>query len=280
MSGKVFRRCTKCLARLQPKARQCVCGSRDYSWYFVVDIARGEKRKQAKRGGFSTREDAERALNAILQSVDADAYVKPSLETVETFLTTRWLPAMRPPKLEATTWIEYRGKVNNQIVPRIGHLRLQKLQPVHLNGLYADLLENGRADGKGGLAAKTVRECHVILRKALGDAVRWGFLQRNMAALADPPSTGLPPIPMKDLRHTHASLLLAAGKHPKIVSERLGHHSVAFTMDTYAHVLPGMQGDAAEDLSDLIFGTELNEDVQQSADGDGSGNGDGSGDAV
>jgi len=42
--------------------------------------------------------------------------------------------------------------------------------------------------------------------------------------------------------------------NPKVVSERLGHHSVAFTLDTYAHVLPGMQAEAAQDFDDLVFG--------------------------
>ena len=54
--------------------------------------------------------------------------------------------------------------------------------------------------------------------------------------------------------HTHATLLLRAGVNAKIVSERLGHHSVAFTLDTYAHVMPGMQAAAVRQLSDLIDG--------------------------
>lgn len=64
--------------------------------------------------------------------------------------------------------------------------------------------------------------------------------------------TGLRPIRLHDLRHTHATLLLQAGVNPKIVSERLGHHSVAFTLDTYAHVMPGMQAAAVRQLSDLL----------------------------
>ena len=56
--------------------------------------------------------------------------------------------------------------------------------------------------------------------------------------------------------HTHATLLLKAGVNPKVVSERLGHHSVAFTLDTYAHVMPGMQADAAEALANIVFGVE------------------------
>ena len=43
-----------------------------------------------------------------------------------------------------------------------------------------------------------------------------------------------------NLRHTHAPLMLQAGVHPKIVSERLGHASISITMDTYSHVLPGL----------------------------------------
>jgi integrase len=76
----------------------------------------------------------------------------------------------------------------------------------------------------------------------------------------------LRPIPLKNLRHTHASLLQKAGANPKMVSERLGHHSVAFTLDTYAHVLPGIQAAAAEELADLVFGEEDDDEGAGSAD--------------
>ena len=66
-------------------------------------------------------------------------------------------------------------------------------------------------------------------------------------------SAGVPRIRLHDLRHTHATLLLQAGVSPKIVSERLGHATVAFTMQVYAHVIPGMQADAAAAFSDLVF---------------------------
>jgi len=58
----------------------------------------------------------------------------------------------------------------------------------------------------------------------------------------------LPPLRLHDLRHTMATLMLAAGVHPKIVSERLGHASIRITLDTYSHVLPGLQEEAAESL--------------------------------
>jgi len=51
-----------------------------------------------------------------------------------------------------------------------------------------------------------------------------------------------------DLRHTHATMLLRQGVHPKVVQERLGHASIGITLDTYSHVMPGMQEEAAEKI--------------------------------
>ena len=59
-------------------------------------------------------------------------------------------------------------------------------------------------------------------------------------------SLGLSNIRLHDLRHTHATLMLRQGVHPKVISERLGHSSVAITLDTYSHVLPGIQAAAAQ----------------------------------
>lgn len=59
---------------------------------------------------------------------------------------------------------------------------------------------------------------------------------------------GVPQIRFHDLRHTHATILLQLGEHPKVVSERLGHSSVTITLDTYSHVLPDMQRALAENL--------------------------------
>jgi integrase len=66
---------------------------------------------------------------------------------------------------------------------------------------------------------------------------------------------GLPRIRLYDLRHTAATLALAAGVSPKVVSEQLGHASTAFTLDTYAHVLPHMQDEAAAKVEAMLFGT-------------------------
>ena len=64
-------------------------------------------------------------------------------------------------------------------------------------------------------------------------------------------NAGVPTIRFHDLRHTHGSLLIQDGIHVKVVSERLGHAHIAFTMHTYQHLIPGMQTDAARSTERL-----------------------------
>ncbi len=66
---------------------------------------------------------------------------------------------------------------------------------------------------------------------------------------------GLPQIRFHDLRHCHATLLLQQGANPKVVQERLGHSTPAFTLAIYGHVLPGMQEEAARTLEGRLFGS-------------------------
>ena len=53
--------------------------------------------------------------------------------------------------------------------------------------------------------------------------------------------------------HTHATLALRAGIHPKVMSERLGHANVGITLDTYSHAIPAMQEEAADQIAALVF---------------------------
>jgi integrase len=62
----------------------------------------------------------------------------------------------------------------------------------------------------------------------------------------------LPDIRFHDLRHTSATLLLSQGIHPKVVQERLGHSQISVTLDTYSHVLPTMQLEAAGKFDQLL----------------------------
>jgi integrase len=67
-------------------------------------------------------------------------------------------------------------------------------------------------------------------------------------------AAGLPPIRLHDVRHSYATAALAAGVPAKVVSERLGHATIAITLDVYSHVIPGMDAQAANAVASLILG--------------------------
>ncbi|HEX9068951.1 MAG TPA: tyrosine-type recombinase/integrase, partial [Ktedonobacterales bacterium] len=67
---------------------------------------------------------------------------------------------------------------------------------------------------------------------------------------------GLPDSRVYDLRHTCATLLLCQGVHPRVVMEILGHIQISLTMNTYSHVIPQMQEEAATKMDDLMSGNE------------------------
>jgi integrase len=159
------------------------------TWYFVVDagFTPDGKRRQAKRRGFKTKNEAQKELDRIRQGVTTQTYVAPRRQTVAEYLQHDWLPAARV-NLEESTWASYRRYIDLHVAPRIGGIQLQSLDSGTLNRLYADLLNEGRRDGKeGGLSARTVRYIATILHRALKDAVAWGRLVRNPGDAARPP---------------------------------------------------------------------------------------------
>lgn len=370
------------------------------NWYVIIEQRDPEtgKRRRKWHSGYKTKREAEAARTDMLSRIQRGIYVAPSGETLGEFLD-KWLPA-KAPTVRPNTTDSYRRIAESYIKPRIGNVRLRDLKPPILNRLYADLLLSG---GRGGraLSPKTVRNVHVVIRKALSDAIRWGLAAVNAADNADPPklrehgsgamrtwtagelarfltileekahplhplyllaattgmrrgevlglrwqdvelemrtaavnqtvisvayqvrfstpktksgrrvialdtttarvlqqhrvrqaatrlamgpawtdhdlvfarndgeplhpdfvsqtfdrlvaTSGLPRIRLHDLRHTHATLALTAGIHPKVVSERLGHSTVSITLDTYSHVTPALQSGVADAVAAMVF---------------------------
>jgi integrase len=368
-----------------------------------------ETRAVVLKRGYLTRKAAAAALREKLANVDRGTHVAPTNITVSEHFAT-WLGGLR---LQRSTIASYEKNVRLHLVPHIGALRLDQLTGTRLTKLYRQLEESGRVDGKGGLAARTVRYCHTIVHAGLAAAVRDGALSVNPADKAVPPSaksaaspemkvwtaeelrafldqrakandglliawsllaaTGmrrgealglrwgdvdfegsrlsvrraatllkrkgfseeviieppksgkprvvdldpgtlaalkahkvalgtialslardgayvlpnpdgsvrnpnqfsrrfvetlaaarealgedvLPRIRLHDLRHTHATLLLKAGVPVKVVSERLGHANAMITLGVYAHVMPGMQAEAAAKFGALLSGGAL-----------------------
>jgi integrase len=372
---------------------------RGATYSVVLDLGRGPDGKRIRRwhSGFRTKRDAERARVELLARVDSGSYVEPSRLTLAVFLRDQWLPGLAG-QVRPTTLHAYQTNIARYVLPRIGATLLQRLTPAHLNQLYAALLAAGGRNGRP-LSGRTVQSVAMTIRKALGDATRWGLVHRNVAALASPPRprraemhswtaaelrtflehvagerllavwmlaastgmrrgellglrwvdvdldhdrvavrqtlvlagrqvivsepktsrgrrsialdprtvgalrtwraaqvaerlawggawidsglvftredgtplhpewlsdafvwrvqrAGLPPIRLHDLRHTHASLGLAAGVPVKVMSERLGHSSSSFTADAYQHVTPALEEQAAATVARLVFGPQ------------------------
>ncbi|MFC1967418.1 tyrosine-type recombinase/integrase [Chloroflexota bacterium] len=365
---------------------------RGNNWAVVIELPRDAasgRRKQKWIPVKGTKRDAERKLRDVLHTMDKGIYLEPNKVSLGEWLR-QWLNDYVSIHTTDRTQESYSSIVERHLVPALGAIRLVELQPQHIQRYYAKALSEGRADGTGGLSARSVVYHHRILSKALDYAVKMNMVVRNVLSVVDPPrvartqmatlnaeevvkfldaakdtdyfvmfatllytglrrgellalkwrnldldkgslivtetayklgngqyvikepktahsrrtvslspaliallkeyradqellriqlglgltdndfvfirhdgspinpnavtlafkrvlkKAGLKNIRLHDLRHTHATLMLKAGEHPKIVSERLGHSNIGITLDTYSHVLPGLQEAAAE----------------------------------
>jgi integrase len=380
---------------------------RGNSYAIVVELPRDPstgKRRQKWHYINGTKRDAERTLRELLTSMDNGTYIKHKKLTLGSLLR-EWLTDYVAIHDSPRTLESYSSNVKRHLIPALGALPLAELKPQHIQGYYAKALESGRADGKGGLSARSVLYHHRIIGKALGYAVKMGLIARNVTDAVSPPrvakvtmatlspeevsrildtakdspyyvffvtllytglrrgellalrwrnldldsaslavvetayqlgngeyvikepktahsrrmvslspaivgllqeyradqvllriqlgiglteddfvfvrydgrpllpnavthafqklvkKAGLRRVRLHDLRHTHATLMLKAGIHPKIVSERLGHASIGITLDTYSHVLPGLQKQAAEKFDAVVVLESENKDT-------------------
>src|SRR6516162_255835 len=132
-----------------------------------------------------------------------------------------------------------------------------KSRTVALPSLIVDELRRHRVAQAEGLLAAGVRltdDHHVVARED-GQPLQPRSLTHAFVKFVR--GHGLAPIRLHDLRHSHATHMLAAGVHPKIAQERLGHSSVSVTIDLYSHVLPGMQAEAVSRV-DAVLRDALN----------------------
>ena len=366
------------------------------SWAIKLDIGRDpetNKRRTKWHTVHGTKRDAEKELARLLHQLDQNTYVEPSRSTIKQHLSD-WIDRIEP-NVRPKTAERYNDIIRLHLIPMLGHHRLDKLAPIHIEQAWQTALTDGRRRGKGGLAPRSVQQMHRLLSQALKAAVRLQLLARNPADAVAPPraqhtemqiltpaqskqllgavhhtrlfvpillalTTGMrrgeilglrwrdvdlaagwlsvnqsleqtrdglrfqppktarsrrriplpamtvealvmhrktqaeellrrgrgkdadrlvvckrngepmqprtftidfmrairqvdvPRIRFHDLRHSHLSHLLAGNIHPKVASERAGHSRVNTTLDTYSHVLPDMQSEAAQLVDDLL----------------------------
>jgi len=110
-------------------------------------------------------------------------------------------------------------------------------------------------------AGKFWKENDMIFPSSTGTPMDPSNLYHNFKRLLK--EAGLPDVRFHDLRHTAATLMLQQGIHPKVVQERLGHSDISMTLNTYSHVLPVMQDEAAEKLDDLLTPINISDDLKK-----------------
>lgn len=160
---------------------------RGSTWTYVLYLGRDASGKKQQKwvGGHRTKKEAEDALVEALERMRTGMWVDPGVTTLGEYLT-EWLAAMESNVVD-TTFRAYEQSMRNWVVPRLGSVRLAEVSPMRLRSLQTELLRDGRVDGKGGLAPRSVASCRRVLSQALKDAVRWGLLIRNPMDAVDPP---------------------------------------------------------------------------------------------
>jgi integrase len=142
---------------------------------------------------------------------------------------------------------KYEGQWTFADTKRVRSRRVVKLQAWVL-GLLRKL--KGQADVAGKICDSGFSD--LIFTTARGDPIDEEYLvKKHFKPILR--EAGLPNIRLYDLRHTSATLALTVGVVPKVVSEQLGHASAAFTLDTYSHVLPHMQHEAAAKMEAVLM---------------------------
>lgn len=135
--------------------------------------------------------------------------------------------------------------------PKSGRARVVDLDPVTLSALRS------HRSARGEISLDFARDDALVLGTVDGQVRHPERFTRSWQAAVDRAIRDVPDLPkirLHDLRHTHATILLGAGIPVKVVSERLGHANATITLGVYAHVMPGMQAEAAATFASLVAG--------------------------
>jgi integrase len=147
-----------------------------YMARYTVQTTAGSKRK-AIYG--KTRQEVSEKLNKALADRDGGLIFDAENLTVSEYLD-RWLRDSVRGSVRPNTYKSYGQQVRCYLKPSLGRMKLRKLSPMHVQGMYREMQDRG-------LSARTVQYTHAVLHRALKQARRWGVVGRNVAEDVDPP---------------------------------------------------------------------------------------------
>lgn len=142
----------------------------------TLEDATGKKQRISIYG--ATRKEVTTKRDALKNEEAAGILAAPNRHTVDTYLTA-WLDHVQQ-DLKPTSHQSYKYIVDAHIIPRLGHVQLLKLAPLHVEGMITGMLRDG-------LSARTASYARAVLRRALQQALRWGLVGRNVAQNVAPP---------------------------------------------------------------------------------------------
>jgi integrase len=156
---------------------------KDGRWVASIVLENGKRKSIYCK----TQQEAIKAVRKANQDKDQGVLLSGEDQTLDTFLTS-WLQDTIKNKVRARTHERYCELLQLHVLPILGKVQLQKLLPQHLQKLYNQKLEEG-------YAPQTVKHIHRVLHRALGDALRWQLVVRNVCDAVDPPR-----VPKKEMQ--------------------------------------------------------------------------------
>jgi hypothetical protein len=167
------------LARRRGHGEGSIYQREDGIWCASVDLGVVNGKRKRKKVYAKTRKEVSEKLKLIQR--DQAAGVTFANLSVKEFLQ-QWLEQTVTRRNRVRTYDKYAADINNHIIPALGQHPLAKLTPAHVQALLNTLADNG-------LAHRSVRNVRAVLRRALNQAMRYGYVVRNVAALVDVPGT-------------------------------------------------------------------------------------------
>lgn len=154
----------------------------DASWYLTVFLGKGADGKYIRRTKTvqcRTKREAESEYAKFRQEVEAGEYISPSRTTLAAFIQ-EWKEKYALKHLGMATLEIYMVHLNGRVIPRLGHLKLEDIKPMHFIDLTDELSNGGRRDGKDGrLSPSTIHYIHRAIRNVLNRAVEWKLIKNN-----------------------------------------------------------------------------------------------------
>ncbi|MCL2215805.1 MAG: site-specific integrase [Defluviitaleaceae bacterium] len=166
---------------------------------YQITVSNGYDRNGKKLSEFKTvtldpdmtAKQQEKEIARIAAKFEDDVKSGRHLDQTITFegFVMRWLIDHGETQLRIKTLSSYRSELESKILPAIGHIKMSKLQPLHLIKFYEKLKEDGvRLDGRpGSYSTRTIKYCHQIISSVLQSAVHWQVLSDNVAKRVKPP---------------------------------------------------------------------------------------------